>query len=80
MGSVKRMEQTHSKGKIVSLGIQHMLAMYGGAVIVPLIVGGAVGLKGAELALLVSIDLVACGIATLLQAWKTAFSVSAYRL
>ncbi|BBN98161.1 nucleobase:cation symporter-2 family protein [Sporolactobacillus terrae] len=67
------MEQTHSKGKIVSLGIQHMLAMYGGAVIVPLIVGGAVGLNGAELALLVSIDLVACGIATLLQAWKNRF-------
>ncbi len=29
--------------KIASLGIQHVLAMYAGAVIVPLIVGGASG-------------------------------------
>ncbi|MFT8316803.1 MAG: nucleobase:cation symporter-2 family protein [Sporolactobacillus sp.] len=67
------METTHNPGKILSLGIQHMLAMYGGAVIVPLIVGNAVGLKGAQLALLVSIDLAACGIATLLQAWKNRY-------
>jgi xanthine permease len=67
------METTHKPGKILSLGIQHMLAMYGGAVIVPLIVGGAVGLKGPALALLISIDLAACGIATLLQAWKNRF-------
>ncbi len=67
------METTHHPGKILSLGIQHMLAMYGGAVIVPLIVGGAVGLNGTELALLVSIDLAACGIATLLQAWNNRF-------
>ncbi|GGL59443.1 nucleobase:cation symporter-2 family protein [Sporolactobacillus putidus] len=67
------METTQKPGKILSLGIQHMLAMYGGAVIVPLIVGGAVGLKGAQLGLLVSIDLAACGIATLLQAWKNRF-------
>lgn len=67
------MDITQKPGKILSLGIQHMLAMYGGAVIVPLIVGGAVGLKGTQLALLISIDLAACGIATLLQAWKNRF-------
>ncbi|EST11135.1 nucleobase:cation symporter-2 family protein [Sporolactobacillus laevolacticus] len=67
------MDTTQKPGKILSLGIQHMLAMYGGAVIVPLIVGVAVGLKGAELALLVSIDLAACGLATLLQAWKNRY-------
>ncbi|CAM3180132.1 nucleobase:cation symporter-2 family protein [Sporolactobacillus spathodeae] len=67
------METTEKPGKIFSLGIQHMLAMYGGAVIVPLIVGGAVGLNGSMLALLVSIDLAACGLATLLQAWKNRF-------
>ncbi|MCO7126951.1 purine permease [Sporolactobacillus shoreicorticis] len=67
------MDATQKPGKILSLGIQHMLAMYGGAVIVPLIVGGAVGLSGAELALLISIDLAACGLATLLQAWKNRF-------
>ncbi|MCL1632504.1 purine permease [Sporolactobacillus sp. CPB3-1] len=67
------MNSAQNPGKILSLGIQHMLAMYGGAVIVPLIVGGAVGLNSAELALLVSIDLAACGLATLLQAWKNRF-------
>lgn len=67
------MDVRHRPGRVLSLGIQHMLAMYGGAVIVPLIVGAAVGLKGSDLAVLVSIDLAACGLATLLQAWKNKF-------
>ena len=40
--------------KLTSLGIQHVLAMYAGAVIVPLIVGGALGLTGEQLTYLVS--------------------------
>ncbi|MGG3428245.1 solute carrier family 23 protein, partial [Bacillus licheniformis] len=36
-------------GKTVSLSIQHVLAMYAGAVVVPLIVGGALGLTPAQL-------------------------------
>ena len=59
--------------KNVSLGIQHVLAMYAGAVIVPLIVGGALGLSGEELTYLVSIDIFMCGIATILQVWKNRF-------
>ncbi|MEH7235348.1 nucleobase:cation symporter-2 family protein [Bacillus sp. JJ1562] len=59
--------------KTASLGIQHVLAMYAGAVIVPLIVGGAIGLSGEQLTYLVSIDLLMCGIATLLQVWKNKF-------
>ncbi|OIU71886.1 nucleobase:cation symporter-2 family protein [Rossellomorea aquimaris] len=59
--------------KNVSLGIQHVLAMYAGAVIVPLIVGGALGLTGEELTYLVSIDIFMCGIATILQVWKNRF-------
>ncbi|EMV4675267.1 hypothetical protein AAC583_002961, partial [Listeria monocytogenes] len=31
------------KGKIAALGFQHVLAMYAGAVIVPLLIGGALG-------------------------------------
>ena len=54
--------------KIASLGIQHMLAMYAGAIIVPLIVGGGLGLNQQELTYLVSIDLLMCGVATILQA------------
>ncbi|KON90365.1 xanthine permease [Sporosarcina globispora] len=41
--------------------------MYAGAVIVPLIVGPAIGLSAQQLAYLISIDLFTCGIATLLQ-------------
>ncbi len=59
--------------KIASLGIQHVLAMYAGAVVVPLIVGGAIGLTTEELTYLVSIDILMCGIATLLQVWKNRF-------
>lgn len=53
--------------KIFSLGLQHMLAMYASAVMVPLIVGGAIGLTGEQLTYLVSIDVLMCGIATILQ-------------
>ena len=56
-----------SHWKISTLGLQHVLAMYAGAVIVPLIVGPAIGLTGRELEYLISIDLFMCGIATLLQ-------------
>ena len=59
--------------KLASLGIQHVLAMYAGAVIVPLIVGGALGLTAEQLTYLVSIDIMMCGIATLLQVWKNRF-------
>lgn len=56
-----------------SLGLQHVLAMYAGAVIVPLIVGGALKLTPQQLGYLVSIDLLTCGIATLLQVWTNRF-------
>jgi xanthine permease len=59
--------------KLFSLGLQHVLAMYAGAIIVPLIVGGALGLSVEQLTYLVSIDLFMCGIATLLQVWKNRF-------
>jgi xanthine permease len=65
--------KTQSLFKTASLGIQHVLAMYAGAVIVPLIVGGALGLTGEQLTYLVSIDILMCGIATILQVWKNKF-------
>ncbi|WMJ18765.1 nucleobase:cation symporter-2 family protein [Geobacillus kaustophilus] len=61
------------KARIVSLGLQHVLAMYAGAILVPLIVGRALHLSSKEIAYLVAIDLLTCGIATLLQAWKNKF-------
>ncbi|QCS53581.1 nucleobase:cation symporter-2 family protein [Priestia flexa] len=62
-----------NNGKVLSLGLQHVLAMYGGAIVVPLIVGGAIGLTQQQLTYLVAIDLFMCGIATLLQVWKNRF-------
>lgn len=59
--------------KTWSIGFQHVLAMYAGAVLVPLIVGGALNLTFEQLTYLVSIDLLTCGIATLLQVWKNRF-------
>ena len=41
--------------------------MYAGAVAVPLIVGGAMKLSPADLAYLITADLLMCGIATLIQ-------------
>jgi xanthine permease len=59
--------------QLCSLGIQHVLAMYAGAIIVPLIVGGALHLTSEQLTYLVAIDLFTCGVATLLQVWKNKF-------
>lgn len=56
-----------SKQKIFALGLQHVLAMYAGAVIVPLVVGGALNLNGTQMAYLIAADLFTCGLATLLQ-------------
>lgn len=53
--------------KIGTFGLQHVLAMYGGAVVVPLIVGPAIGLTEDQVAYLISVDLLCCGIATFLQ-------------
>src|SRR5699024_10790900 len=49
------------------LGFQHVLVMYSGAVVVPLILSAAIGLSAADTAFLISADLFTCGIATLLQ-------------
>lgn len=66
--------------KIASLGMQHMLAMYAGAIIVPLIVGGGLGLNQKELTYLVSIDLLMCGVATIYKHYQIAFSVLDFQL
>ncbi len=54
---------------LLLLGLQHVLVMYAGAVAVPLIVGRALKLPPEQVAMLVSADLFACGLATLLQSW-----------
>ena len=56
--------------KAFTFGIQHLLAMYTGAILVPLIIGGALGMSGEQITYLVAIDLFMCGVATLLQVWR----------
>ena len=54
-------------GQLLTLGIQHVLVMYAGAVAVPLILGAAMHLPKDQVAFLISADLFSCGIATLIQ-------------
>ncbi len=63
-----------SKQKLFTLGMQHVLAMYAGAVIVPLIIGGALKLTPTQIAYLIAADLFTCGIATLLQVIGTRYT------
>ncbi|HEY2191168.1 MAG TPA: solute carrier family 23 protein, partial [Actinomycetospora sp.] len=53
--------------RLVVLGLQHLFIMYAGAIAVPLIVGPAVGLDESDIAILVSADLLVCGIASIIQ-------------
>lgn len=48
-------------------GLQHVLAMYAGAVAVPLIVSFAIGLSQQQLIYLINADLFTCGVATIIQ-------------
>ena len=64
-------DQVPPLGPAGPLGLQHVLAMYAGAVAVPLIVGGALigqgKLQSSDLPYLISADLLVAGIATLIQ-------------
>ncbi len=55
--------------RLATLGLQHVLVMYAGAVAVPLIVGRALQLTPEQVALLISADLFVCGIVTLIQSF-----------
>ena len=54
-------------GRLFTLGLQHVLVMYAGAVAVPLIVGRALKLDAEHVAMLISADLFCCGLVTLIQ-------------
>lgn len=65
--SVHPVDEILPPQKLFTLGLQHVLVMYAGAVAVPLIVGRALKLEPADVAFLISADLFVCGIATLIQ-------------
>jgi xanthine permease len=54
-------------GRLAVLGLQHVLVMYAGCVAVPLIVGGALKLPTATIAVLVNADLFVAGLITIVQ-------------
>jgi uracil-xanthine permease len=53
--------------KLFAYGLQHVLAMYAGAVAVPIIIAQAMHLPVEDLIRLITADLFTCGIATLIQ-------------
>ena len=54
-------------GPTIGYGVQHILAMFGGVIAVPIIIGGAAGLTPTQSAVLVASGLFVSGLATLLQ-------------
>lgn len=67
--AIHPVDQKLPAGRLLPLALQHVLVMYAGAVAVPLIVGRALQLPPEQVAFLISADLFACGIATLIQSW-----------
>ena len=53
--------------KLFTLGLQHVLVMYAGAIAVPLIIGRALQLPPEDVAFLISADLFCCGVVSILQ-------------
>nr|WP_240979741.1 nucleobase:cation symporter-2 family protein [Streptomyces sp. HNM0574] len=54
-------------GRLLALGIQHVLVMYTGSIAVPLLFGSAAGLPHDTVALLIDADLLVAGVVTVLQ-------------
>ena len=76
-GSVTRrphpVDEVLPAGKLAVYGFQHVLAFYAGAVIVPILLAGAIGLSERDLIHLINADLFTCGIASIIQSvgfWK----------
>ena len=67
--TVHPVDEMPAAPKLFALGLQHVLVMYAGAIAVPLIVGRALQLSPADVAFLISADLFACGVVTILQAF-----------
>jgi len=53
--------------KLLTLGLQHVLVMYAGAIAVPLIIGRVLKLDPEHVAFLISADLFVCGVVSIIQ-------------
>lgn len=60
-------ETQHSHSQSAILGLQHLLSMYAGSILVPIMIAGALGYSAKELTYLISTDIFMCGLATFLQ-------------
>ena len=72
-GGVHPVDRVLPPGRLAVYGFQHVLAFYAGAVIVPILLAGAIGLNDRQLAFLINADLFTCGIASIIQSvgfWK----------
>ena len=61
------MQQQEKHSQAMVLGLQHLLAMYSGSILVPMMIGKALGYNSEQLTYLVSTDIFMCGLATFLQ-------------
>jgi OHCU decarboxylase len=71
--STHPVDQVLPLAQLATYGFQHVLAFYAGAVLVPIILAGALGLTKDQLIHLINADLFTCGIASIIQAagfWK----------
>jgi xanthine/uracil permease len=71
--AVHPVDEVPPVGMLMVYGVQHLLAFYAGAVIVPILLAGAIGLSDRELIHLINADLFTCGIASIIQSvgfWK----------
>ncbi|MDV5977797.1 UNVERIFIED_CONTAM: purine permease [Streptococcus canis] len=67
-------KQEHSHSQSAVLGLQHVLSMYAGSILVPIMIAGALGYSARELTYLISTDIFMCGIATFLQLKLTKYT------
>lgn len=61
------MQQQEKHSQAMVLGLQHLLAMYSGSILVPMMIGKALGYNSEQLTYLVATDIFMCGLATILQ-------------
>lgn len=66
-------KQNTNLGKQAILGLQHLLAMYSGAVAVPMLIGTALHFNSAQMTYLISIDIFMCGLATAVQLFRNKY-------
>ena len=69
VAAVQPVDERLPAARLAALGLQHVLVMYAGAIAVPLIVGRALKLGPEQVAMLISADLLCCGLVTLIQSF-----------